>query len=87
MSITFKPEKPPLKVRLASPGWKRFFRIALWVLRIAAAGVLVLLLITIVTQPADRAFTRPAEWLAIALIALPALLILILPPVIRRLKK
>ncbi len=69
--------RPPLKVRLSSPGWKRFFRILRWVLGIASAALLVLLLVTVLTQPSDRSFSRPEEWLAIGLIALPAVFILL----------
>ena len=78
MSRNRAEDRPTLRQRLSSPGWKRFFRIAGLTLVVAACALLLILIITVLTQPADRAFTRPGEWLVIGLIALPAVLILLI---------
>ncbi len=71
-----KEERRSLRQILATPRAKKVLRVAGRVLAVLAAVYLVVLALVVILQPADRAFTRPEEWLVIGLLALPALVIL-----------
>ncbi len=65
-----------LRQILSAPGTRKALRIIGLVLSALSAVWLILLTLAVILQPADRAFTRPEEWLVLALLALPAVLIL-----------
>ncbi len=69
-------ERRSLRELLATPAARHALRIAGWTLFGLSAVYLILLAVTVLFQPAGRRFTRPEEWLAIGLLALPALGIL-----------
>ena len=71
-------ERRSLRHILSTPQAKKVLRIAGWTLTALAALYLVILALVILLQPADRAFVRKDEWIAIALLALPALVILLI---------
>lgn len=75
-----KPEKERRTLRqiLSTPRAKRIFGVIGWVLAGLSAIFLVTLALVVLTQPADRRFTRPEEWLAIGLLGLIPLVILII---------
>lgn len=69
-------ERRSLRQILSAPGTRKALRIIGLVLSALSAVWLILLTLAVILQPADRAFTRPEEWLVLALLALPAVLIL-----------
>ena len=69
-------ERRSLREILTSPTAKMILRILGWILAGLAAAYLITLAAVVIFQPADRAFTRREEWIAIGLLALPALIII-----------
>ena len=71
-------ERRSLREILAAPAARKVLRIIGWTLTGLAAVWLIGLITVVLTQPADRAFTRPEEWIGIALLSAPAILVLLI---------
>ena len=71
-------ERRTLREILSTPTAKKILRIIGWSLFILSVIYLIVLALVVILQPADRAFVRKDEWIAIALLALPAVIILII---------
>lgn len=71
-------ERRTLREILSTPTAKKILRIIGWSLVALSVIYLIVLALVVIFQPADRAFVRKDEWIAIALLALPAVIIIII---------
>ena len=75
-----------LRERLSTPRARRILAIAGIALVALSVIWLTVLAIVVFGQPADRAFTRTDEWITIAILALPAVAVLVAAAIFARKK-